>query len=149
MLERNLAALQAPRPQQWQKEVACMGEGHHWPCFLIEGSVMLGCSCRKCLEWEDPSRFGLLGFYIQHEWVSSLELHQKVTRAVENLKEWILHGFETGIRAQDWKMCQASTSGNVDRVHSLLFYLLLLRTFGPYKQDCITRGGGKDQDLLF
>lgn len=60
-----------------------------------------------------------------------------------------MHGFEIGIGAQEWKTCQASTSGDADHVHSLLFYLLLLRTFSPREQDCTTRGEGKDQLLPF
>lgn len=46
-------------------------------------------------------------------------------------------------------MCQASTSGDADHVYRLLFYLLLLRTFSPHKQDCVTRVEGKDQVLPF
>lgn len=100
-------------------------------------------------EGEDLNRFRLLCFKIKCEQISSLQLHQKVVRSVEYLKEWILHGFEIRTGAQEWKTCQASTSGNADHVCILLFYLLLCRTFSPHKQDCITQGEGKDQFFPF
>lgn len=95
-------------------------------CFVFKSSVSKFQACnsiRKSRGWLNTSRYSTA------------------------LK--ILHGFEIRIGAQEWKTCQASTSGNADHVCILLFYLLLCRTFSPHKQDCITQGGGKDQFLPF
>jgi len=154
VLEMNLAALQASRRQQRQKEVACMSEGNHCICFLIDGSVTLGYSCRKCLGniWSEKTPVGsscLVFISSMSEFQACSSTRKWPWRALENLKEWILHGFEIGIRAQEWKTCQAATSGHADHVQTLLFYLLLLGTFSPHEQDCVTRGGGQDQVLPF
>lgn len=43
----ELADLQASHLQKLQEEVTYIDEGCHGIRFLIDGNVMLGCSCRK------------------------------------------------------------------------------------------------------
>lgn len=68
--------------------------------------------------------------------------------AVENLKEWSSRGVEIAFRAQEWKTCQLSTSGDADRVHHAFLYLMLSR-ISPCKQHCETQGRRKDQTVPF